>query len=63
MKALIAKKDRQLDRIEAAIAAIRRDPIAAQTNRLYLLEALEAERDEVLRSYGRRSRSISKKAA
>lgn len=32
MKALIAKKDRQLDRIEAAIAAIRRDPIAAQTN-------------------------------
>jgi hypothetical protein len=61
MKELIVQEDRELRRLETAIADLRRDPSAAHTSRLFLLRALEAERDEVLRSYGgRRPRRMSR---
>ncbi|HUZ75175.1 MAG TPA: hypothetical protein VMU87_19495 [Stellaceae bacterium] len=53
MKELIVRDDRELRRLDAAITAIRRTPVAAQTSRRCLLAALEAERNELLRSHGR----------
>ena len=52
MKELIVRDDRELRRLDIAIAAIRRDPVAARISRCCLLKALEAERDEILRSQG-----------
>jgi len=64
MRELIVQEDRELRRLETAIANIRRDPSAAQASRLFLLRALEAERNEVLRSYGgRRPRRMSRAMA
>ena len=53
MRELIVHDDRELRRIEAAIASIRKNSATARSSRCYLLAALEAEREEVLRSLGR----------
>ncbi len=57
MNELIVRDDRELRRLEAAIAAIGQDRAAARTGRQCLLAALEAERDELLKIYGRARRS------
>lgn len=53
MRELIVRDDRELRRIEKAIAAIRQNPAAARTSQFALLRALEAERDEQRRILGR----------
>ena len=62
MRELVVREDRELRRIEAAIASIKRDPRAAQKSRSFLLKALEMEREELLQSYGhsrRRARDLA----
>ena len=56
MSELVVRDDRELRRIEAAIAALRRDRPSFQTRHQCLLAALEAERDELLKLNGRRRR-------
>jgi hypothetical protein len=53
MKELILRDDRELRRIETAIAAMERAPASERLRRHCLLAALEAERDELLRVLGR----------
>ena len=54
MRELIVRDDRELRRIEATIATILRDdPTSARLSRHCLLQALRAEREELLRVHGR----------
>jgi len=63
MRELIVRDDRELRRVERAIANIRRDPGAAKGRCQSLLAALEAERAELLKLYGRQLRSQRMAAA
>ncbi len=62
MRELIVRDDRELRRVESAIAAILRDAGAARGRCQSLLAALEAERDEQLKLLGR-SRKQTRMAA
>ena len=53
MRELIVHDDRELRRLEKAIATIHQNPVAARTSQYALLQALEAERAELLRILGR----------
>jgi hypothetical protein len=54
MRELVVRDDRELRRVERAIANIEQDTAAAQLRRHSLHTALTAERDELLRALGRR---------
>jgi hypothetical protein len=53
MRELIARDDRELRRLEHAIASIERDSAAEQRRRHCLYAALTAEREELLCALGR----------
>ena len=53
MKELIVRDDRELRRVERAIAAIELSSASAKTSRRCLLTALYAERNELLHLLGR----------
>jgi len=53
MRELIVRDDRELRRIESAIAMIERASASDKLRRHCLLMALKAERDELLRALGR----------
>ena len=53
MKVLICEEDRELKRIESAIAAIRSAPPQLRRGKMLLLCALEKERVELMRYAGR----------
>lgn len=53
MKELILRDDRELRRLESAIAVMEQAPASERLRRHCLLAALEAERDELLRVLGR----------
>ena len=58
MKELILRDDRELRRVECAIATIERSSASDKLRRHCLLTALQAERDELLHALGR-SRSFT----
>jgi hypothetical protein len=53
MKVLICKEDRELKRIESAIAAIQSAPPQLRRGKMLLLSALQSERVELMRYSGR----------
>lgn len=63
MRELILRDDRELRRIESAIATIEQASVSDRLRRHCLLTALTAERDELLRALGRSRTPARRRAA
>ena len=63
MRDLVVRDDRELRRLEAAIASIKESSPLVRSGRVCLLAALEAEREELLRCLGHRRGRAARLAA